>query len=54
VKILKTFNEMYGLFFKWVQNVRTENIFNPTLLRVFIYFFANSKKNCNFVVVKII
>jgi len=29
VRILKTFNEMYGLFFKGVQNVRTTNIFNP-------------------------
>jgi len=28
VEILKTFNEMYELFFKGAQNARTKNIFN--------------------------
>jgi len=31
VKILKIFNEMYELFFKGTQHVRTKNIFNPTI-----------------------
>jgi len=35
VRILKTFNEMYGLFFKGAQNVRTKNIFNPNKYGIF-------------------
>ena len=31
MRILKTFNEMYGLFFKGAQNLRTKNMFNPYL-----------------------